>query len=107
MPQRTETEQQVRERAYAIWEREGRPMDRAFEHWIAAEREFEVPAPTLRVKASTKPAKSRGIMAPISRKLPLAPATHVTGTPARKAASLNAGKKLSPADKNKKQTPQP
>jgi hypothetical protein len=33
-------EQQIRERAYAIWEGEGRPMDRADSHWLRAEAEI-------------------------------------------------------------------
>lgn len=33
-----DTEQSVREAAYFLWEREGRPEGRALEHWIAAER---------------------------------------------------------------------
>ena len=33
-------EQKVRERAYAIWEWEGRPEDRAEEIWLRAEREL-------------------------------------------------------------------
>jgi hypothetical protein len=33
-------EQKVRERAYAIWEREGRPEDRTNEFWFRAEREL-------------------------------------------------------------------
>lgn len=30
----------IRQRAYAIWESEGRPQGRAEEHWTAAEREL-------------------------------------------------------------------
>jgi len=30
----------IRQRAYAIWESEGRPHGRAQEHWAAAEREL-------------------------------------------------------------------
>ena len=33
-------EQKVRERAYALWEREGRPHGRAEEFWFTAEREL-------------------------------------------------------------------
>ncbi len=32
-------EQRVRERAYEIWERTGRPEDKAVEHWLQAEAE--------------------------------------------------------------------
>ncbi len=34
-------ERPVRERAYFLWEREGRPEGRAAEHWQAAERGIE------------------------------------------------------------------
>lgn len=33
-------EQEIAERAYAIWESEGRPPDRNVEHWLTAEREL-------------------------------------------------------------------
>ena len=33
-------EQEIAERAYAIWESEGRPLDRNVEHWLTAEREL-------------------------------------------------------------------
>ena len=31
---------EIRQRAYQIWEREGRPMGRDREHWLMAEREL-------------------------------------------------------------------
>jgi hypothetical protein len=34
-----EIETQTRNRAYAIWEAEGRPEGRAVDHWLAAEAE--------------------------------------------------------------------
>ena len=33
-------EHRIRERAYAIWEREGRPEGREHEHWLRAEAEI-------------------------------------------------------------------
>jgi hypothetical protein len=33
-------EQRVRERAYRIWEREGRPDGKSVEHWMQAEAEI-------------------------------------------------------------------
>ena len=35
-----EWEQRVRERAYALWEQEGRPDGQAEQHWLAAEAEL-------------------------------------------------------------------
>jgi hypothetical protein len=34
-------EDRIRQRANAIWEREGRPEDRHAEHWAQAQREIE------------------------------------------------------------------
>jgi hypothetical protein len=38
MPQPTQAE--IAARAYKIWEQEGRPHGRDFEHWLEAEREI-------------------------------------------------------------------
>ena len=37
-----EREQRIRERAHALWEREGRPEGRKEEHWAQACREIEM-----------------------------------------------------------------
>lgn len=34
-------EERIRQRAYEIWEREGRPHGQDFEHWFQANRELE------------------------------------------------------------------
>ena len=39
-------EQTIRERAYAIWEEEGRPEDRHLDHWLLAEAEIDRSATT-------------------------------------------------------------
>ncbi len=36
-----DAESRIRLRAYAIWEREGRPEGRHIEHWFLAQREIE------------------------------------------------------------------
>jgi hypothetical protein len=36
MPADARADEDIRESAYFIWEREGRPEGRAFEHWIIA-----------------------------------------------------------------------
>lgn len=33
-------DERIRERAYEIWEREGRPADKSLEHWLQAEAEI-------------------------------------------------------------------
>ncbi|WFU06114.1 DUF2934 domain-containing protein (plasmid) [Rhizobium sp. CB3171] len=39
-PATRDLEKEIRERAYAIWENEGRPEGRAVEHWERAERQI-------------------------------------------------------------------
>ena len=39
MPGERMQDQWLRDRAYFIWEREGRPHGRAFDHWLQAKRE--------------------------------------------------------------------
>jgi hypothetical protein len=41
MPDAREKEQRVRERAYRIWEEEGRPSGKEKEHWERARTEIE------------------------------------------------------------------
>ena len=57
-----EIESQTRNRAYAIWEAEGRPEGRAVDHWLAAEAAFRRPVPP-RARASrvrTSPGMANG-----------------------------------------------
>ncbi len=64
-----ELESLIRERAHSIWEREGRPADRAEIHWsmardeIAAETPSETPAKAS-AKRVRKPAAPRAKAAP-------------------------------------------
>jgi hypothetical protein len=56
-------EQRVRERAYAIWEREGRPFGREIDHWRISEQttlaELTVTAPARKAsKAKAAPRKT-------------------------------------------------
>jgi len=37
----SEREEKIRRRAYAIWESEGRPEGREWDHWVQAAREIE------------------------------------------------------------------
>ena len=45
----------IRERAYQIWEREGRPHGCEFEHWVRAQVELEAEAQTLRSRKPRRP----------------------------------------------------
>ena len=69
-------EQRVRERAHAIWEREGQPDGAAERHWAMAERELQaegverLEAPTtLDRRASPPEPRSRAPSAPEGAKL--------------------------------------
>jgi hypothetical protein len=62
-----EREQAIRERAYAIWEQDGRPEDRSLVHWSQAEAEIDS-KPAIAVTKKSKPAKARrapGIPKPV------------------------------------------
>jgi hypothetical protein len=61
----TETEHRIRERAHMIWEREGRPADRAEAHWMAASAEIAAEAaPAARPKPRRKVAAAKAEAAP-------------------------------------------
>ena len=53
----------IRERAYAIWEREGKPAGRERQHWEQAAREVlaaaDAPKPPQRAKPAKPAAKGR------------------------------------------------
>jgi hypothetical protein len=55
-----ENEQKIRDRAYALWESEGRPEGRHGDHWHQATRELdEPPAPPASEDPSPKRPASR------------------------------------------------
>ena len=51
---------EIAKRAYAIWEREGRPHGRDFDHWLKAERE-------MKSGAATAPKPTKATSSPPSR----------------------------------------
>jgi hypothetical protein len=48
-------EHAIRERAYAIWEQEGRPDGREWDHWERASREVGLLAPASQAAAKGSP----------------------------------------------------
>jgi hypothetical protein len=59
-----EFREQVSQRAFEIWEQEGRPEGRDLEHWLAAEAELRpasivFPAPEKKAAAPKKPAAAK------------------------------------------------
>lgn len=63
----TETDTLVRERAYHIWEAEGRRDGWALDHWMRARREIAGDAPATPAEA-TAPAPAKTRKAPAKRK---------------------------------------
>lgn len=96
MSQIIPNEQDISERAYEIWQAEGCPPDRALEHWLAAEREFQskdsapiagtIGTRSAELAANTIPAWNGGI---------------------RKSVSENLGKKRFPVNQGKKSLTRP
>lgn len=75
----TDRDEQLRRRAYRIWESEGRPDGMEAEHWARAERELadEVAGPTampaaLSRRKATPAEKPAAAAAPVKKKAPLA-----------------------------------
>lgn len=64
------TQEQIRERAYFLWEAEGHPVGREMDFWLRAEAEVLTPAP--RPKAKTRAAATR--KAPPKKAAPRKPA---------------------------------
>ncbi len=65
MPAIESLHKQIEARAYALWERDGRPFGRHEEHWAQAEkevlRERKAKAPTRKkTKAAPKPSPKKG-----------------------------------------------
>lgn len=77
-------EQQVRERAYLIWEREGRPSGRDHEHWTMAERE-------IRAEEKAPPAESP----PAAKAAPVKRAASAAKRPMAKSARRQTSGKTS------------
>jgi len=63
----------ISQRAYEIWEQEGRPEGRDMDHWLKAEAEVAVPAAAPKAPAAKKPAAPKAAAAKPAAK-PKAPA---------------------------------
>lgn len=65
-------EEAIRMRAYDIWEREGRPDGRDFEHWVQARIELDAEVVGLQPQRSAAPpappqARSNGGKSPVAK----------------------------------------
>ena len=56
-----EREQAIRERAYAIWEQDGRPEGRSLAHWSQAEVEIGTEQVVLENRKRVKSRLARGV----------------------------------------------
>ena len=82
MTQSDDMEQQIRDRAYAIWQEEGEPEGRESEHWAKARAEFDDAAaapkkPPRKPRATTPKANAESKEAaakPAKAKAPAKPA---------------------------------
>ncbi len=52
-------EERIRERAYHLWEAEGRPPGRAEAHWLRAEAEVKGAAESQAPRPAARPAKAK------------------------------------------------
>ncbi|WP_187969420.1 DUF2934 domain-containing protein [Aquibium microcysteis] len=89
----THRDEQLRQRAYRIWEAEGRPEGREAEHWARAERELADEQPVTAPEDAAAPSRAR-------RKAPAAEPAAGGGTDGTaKRAARSAGKSAAPRKK--------
>jgi hypothetical protein len=60
---RIPSEQSIRERAYQLWEHDGRPDGRSIDYWLEAARELEEAEVALSAKADAAPAPKPAVNA--------------------------------------------
>jgi hypothetical protein len=76
----------IRERAYLIWEREGRPHGRDFEHWVRAQVELLAEGKSNNSGANIAPAPAR-----VSSSKPAPPAKSKRGPAPRAVRAKKPG----------------
>lgn len=87
----------IREKARAIWEREGRPDGHHERHWIEAERELSADAEAAKAKSGNGVKKSAVAKAPAKK----TPAKKATPANAESPAVKSLEKERKSTDKNK------
>lgn len=87
----------IREKARAIWEREGRPDGHHERHWIEAERELSADAESAKAKSGDGVKKSAAEKAPAKK----TPAKKATPAKAKSPAVKSLEKERKSTDKNK------
>jgi hypothetical protein len=76
----------IRERAYLIWEREGRPHGRDFEHWVRAQVELLAEATGDDADGNTSPVSARASNETVARAVKARRAARARPSRARKPA---------------------
>ncbi|TXM70924.1 DUF2934 domain-containing protein [Methylobacterium sp. WL12] len=96
-------EHRVRERAYYIWEDEGRVHGRADAHWLRAEAEVAAPAPILTIEAvaatGLAPSPAKTLKPRASRAKAVAKPAEVAAKPVAKTISAKASASKTSAPK--------
>jgi len=54
-----EANDEIRVRAYAIWEQEGYPQGRSLDHWLRAEAEIAANAQSVKAKPAIAPERAK------------------------------------------------
>tara|TARA_R110002020_G_scaffold50864_5_gene144178 strand:- start:3949 stop:4317 length:369 start_codon:yes stop_codon:yes gene_type:complete len=90
----------IRQRAYALWEQEGRPSGRDAEHWEQARQEHGAAAS----KTATSPSEKSGKLAGKTKPSASADAAPASGAAAKKPSSKGSGEKKSAAKRTGKPT---
>ena len=73
----TERNHLIRERAYGLWEADGRPEGEDMDHWLRAERDLEIGEvkPSRQAKGAVKSTSTRATKTGSSKKKAAAPNT--------------------------------
>ena len=87
----TERNHQIRERAYGLWEADGRPEGKDIDYWLRAERDLNIgeTRPSRKAKGTVKSTSAKAAKAGLSTKK----------AASRKTSSKRAATKKAPAAK--------
>ncbi len=94
-----ELDERIRERAYAIWEEEGRPEGNDFQHWLRAVEEIRAESRELpeadagQTVAETTPKQSQPAAPVVPDSLHAAPMAGASAAPAAQGSAVRATEK--------------
>lgn len=99
-------DKRIQERAYEIWESEGRPQGRSHEHWEQARAEFTDARSEAGAGSAAARKKSLGKKASPAAKTKPASARGAKGATKQPASSAGASKTAKPAAKPRRKSPE-